>query len=30
MPRDIWVDLNSDVVLELKKVFGEENVKIVE
>ena len=30
MPRDMWVDLNTDVVLELKKVFGDENVKVVE
>lgn len=30
MPREMWVDLNSEVVLELKKAFGEENVKVVE
>lgn len=30
MPREMWIDLNTDVVLELKKVFGDDNVKIVE
>ena len=30
MPRDMWVDLNSEVVFELKKVFGDSNVKVVE
>ena len=30
MPKEMWVDLNSDVVIELIKSFGEENVKIVE
>ena len=30
MPREMWVDLNTDVVLELKKVFGDDNVKVVE
>lgn len=29
MPREIWVNLNTDVVFELKKVFGEDNVKVV-
>ena len=30
MPRERWVDLNTEVVFELKKVFGDENVKVVE
>ena len=30
MPRDMWVNLNSEVLFELKKIFGESNVKIVE
>ena len=30
MPREMWIDLNTDVVLELKKIFGDDNVKIVE
>ena len=30
MPREMWIDLNTDVVLELKKVFGDDNVKMVE
>ena len=30
MPRNMWVNLSSDVFAELEKVFGEDNVKIVE
>lgn len=30
MPRNMWVNLSSDIFLELEKVFGEGNVKIVE
>ena len=30
MPREIWVDLNTDIVFELKNIFGENNVKIVD
>ena len=30
MPREMWVDLNTEVVFELKKVFGDENVKVVD
>ena len=30
MPREMWVDLNTEVVFELKKIFGDENVKVVE
>ncbi|MFZ2680107.1 OB-fold nucleic acid binding domain-containing protein, partial [Clostridium sp.] len=30
MPRNMWVNLSSDVFGELEKVFGEDNVKIVE
>ena len=30
MPRNMWVNLNSEVLFELKKIFGESNVKIVE
>ena len=30
MPRDMLVNLNSEVLFELKKIFGESNVKIVE
>ena len=30
MPRTMWVNLSSDIFLELEKVFGEGNVKIVE
>ena len=30
MPRNMWVNLNSDVTLELKKEFGDENVKVIE
>ena len=30
MPRNMWVNLESDVTSELRKIFGDENVKIVE
>ena len=30
MPRNMWVNLSSDIFVELEKVFGEGNVKIVE
>ena len=30
MPRNMWVNLSSDIFLELEKVFGEGNVKVVE
>lgn len=30
MPREMWVDLNTEVVFELKKVFGDDNVKVVD
>ena len=30
MPRNMWVNLNSDVTLDLKKEFGDENVKVIE
>ena len=30
MPRNMWVNLSSDIFLDLEKVFGEGNVKIVE
>ena len=30
MPRNMWVNLSSDIFIELEKVFGEGNVKIVE
>lgn len=30
MPRNMWVNLESDIFIELKNIFGEDNVKIVE
>lgn len=30
MPRQMWVNLESDIFIELEKIFGENNVKIVE
>ena len=30
MPKDIWIDLESEAVSYFKEIAGEENVKIIE
>ena len=30
MPREVWVDLNTDVLEELREAFGEANIKVIE
>ena len=30
MPKDVWVNLESDVIFYLKEIVGDENVKIIE
>ena len=30
MPRNMWVNLEGDITLELRKEFGDENVKVIE